>query len=176
MTYFKDLTRCTYGGLRHRAAGELAVGWLSDAHRFPTGDFPRDLLARMATLAERPVNRFRGMHTCDICPPATEQEFDERPSDPHGVEMFRFKESPSGEVRKVWVVSDRTDWSVQIDGRHIDVGNGEIQVTGKGATIYVAPTMILHYIAEHHYLPPDEFIKALKVVRVPELPPEAFVY
>src|SRR5262249_25113044 len=111
-----------------------------------------------------------------ICPPATEQEFDERPTAPQGVEISRLKWSRSGDVRKVWVVSDRTDWSVQIDGRHIGVGNGEIQVTGEGTTIYVAPTMILHYVAEHHYLPPDEFIKALRVGRVPELPPEAFVY
>jgi hypothetical protein len=102
------------------------------------------------------------------------QEFDdEPPAATPGVVMFRFEKSPSGDVRKVWLVSDRTDWTVEIDGRDIDVGNGEIQVRGRGLTIYRAPTMILHYIAKHHYLPPDKFIKALGVGRVPKLPPEA---
>jgi hypothetical protein len=65
---------------------------------------------------------------------------------------------------------------VQIDGGEIRVGNGEVQLAGEGDTVYVAPTMILHYIIEHHYLPPEEFIDALRLGRVPDLPPEAFVY
>lgn len=166
MAYFRDLTRCTYGGLPHRAAGELAVGWLSVAYPFPTGNFPSDLLDRLAELVENPVNRFRGMHDCDICLPAVEHRFPEPPEEHQGVLM---------QSLGTWIVSERTDWSVRIAGREIDVGNGEIQVVGEGNVVYVAPTMILHYIVAHRYLPPEEFLRAVRTGHLPELPPEAFV-
>ena len=45
-------------------------------------------------------------------------------------------------------------------------GNGEIWIRGKGDIMYVAPTMIVHYIYRHAYLPPQEFIDA--VLALPE--------
>jgi hypothetical protein len=42
----------------------------------------------------------------------------------------------------------------------IQLGNGEIRVIGQ-AGIYAAPTLIYHYVVEHHYRPPDEFIEAI---------------
>ena len=39
-------------------------------------------------------------------------------------------------------------------------GNGEIWVEGEDK-IYAAPFMIIHYIEEHNYLPPQEFIDAV---------------
>ena len=38
-------------------------------------------------------------------------------------------------------------------------GTGEIEVVGL-AVIYVAPTLIIHYVDAHQYCPPDEFITA----------------
>ena len=38
---------------------------------------------------------------------------------------------------------------------------GEFHVQAKDGTIYSAPTLILHYIDEHNYLPPEGFIDAL---------------
>ena len=186
MTYFKDLTRCTYGDLPHRAKGELAVGWLSEAHPFPKGDFPLHSLGRLASLAERPVNCFRGKHLCDICPPPAEIELEQLPNESLGeaFERARAKVGPhavvrggwttlTGDRRSPWIASNRPEFSVEIDGREIDIGNGEIQVMGEGSVVYVAPTMILHYVVHHHYLPPGAFIEALRVGRVPDLPPEA---
>jgi len=46
------------------------------------------------------------------------------------------------------------------------VGNGSIMVKGKNNLLYVAPTMIFHYIKEHNYLPPEEFIEALLSIRL----------
>ena len=40
-------------------------------------------------------------------------------------------------------------------------GNGEIRLKGKNGIIYVAPTLIIHYIEVHNYLPPSEFINAI---------------
>jgi len=42
-------------------------------------------------------------------------------------------------------------------------GNGEIRVQGKGRVTYVAPVLILHYVIEHQYSPPQEFIDAVLI-------------
>jgi hypothetical protein len=42
----------------------------------------------------------------------------------------------------------------------LNIGDGEIRVIGKSA-IYAAPTLIYHYVVEHQYKPPDEFIEAV---------------
>ncbi len=41
-------------------------------------------------------------------------------------------------------------------------GNGEIWLTIHDGTNYAAPTLILHYIDEHAYLPPVAFIEAVR--------------
>jgi hypothetical protein len=38
--------------------------------------------------------------------------------------------------------------------------NGEIRVTGEGG-IFAAPVLIVHYIEEHGYLPPAQFLEAV---------------
>lgn len=40
-------------------------------------------------------------------------------------------------------------------------GHAEIHVCAANKTVYCAPDLILHYIAEHQYRPPDEFIEAV---------------
>lgn len=40
-------------------------------------------------------------------------------------------------------------------------GNGEIWVRGADGTWYVAPRLVLHYVVEHGYCPPKEFIEAV---------------
>ncbi len=40
-------------------------------------------------------------------------------------------------------------------------GNGEFRVRGANGTVYVAPTLIAHYVEAHHYLPPQEYIDAV---------------
>jgi hypothetical protein len=42
----------------------------------------------------------------------------------------------------------------------LGIGNAEIRVLGNSA-IYAAPTLIYHYVTEHQYRPPDEFIEAV---------------
>ncbi len=41
------------------------------------------------------------------------------------------------------------------------MGNGEIRVVGRDGAVYAAPVMIAHYIREHGYLPPRQFIDAV---------------
>ena len=40
-------------------------------------------------------------------------------------------------------------------------GNGEIHVVGQKNRVYVAPTLVYHYVKVHSYLPPEEFIQAV---------------
>ena len=40
-------------------------------------------------------------------------------------------------------------------------GNGEIHVLGVKGVMYVAPTLIFHYIDAHNYMPPKEFLDAV---------------
>lgn len=40
-------------------------------------------------------------------------------------------------------------------------GNGQLRVRGSNGLWYAAPVMVHHYVARHHYRPPDEFIAAV---------------
>jgi len=47
------------------------------------------------------------------------------------------------------------------DGKIVgETGNGEIWIVGKDQ-IYAAPSLIIHYIKDHNYLPPQEFIDSV---------------
>ena len=43
-------------------------------------------------------------------------------------------------------------------------GNGEIWVEGPGEVVFVAPVLITHYIHEHQYLPPRQFLDAVRAI------------
>src|SRR5262245_47403847 len=40
-------------------------------------------------------------------------------------------------------------------------GNGEIRVAAADGTVYSAPALLLHYVSEHQYRPPQQFIDAV---------------
>ena len=40
-------------------------------------------------------------------------------------------------------------------------GSSEIRITGKDGKIYASPSMIVHYVDDHFYKPPQEFIDAV---------------
>lgn len=42
-----------------------------------------------------------------------------------------------------------------------EVWGEEIRVLGSNGIVYAAPTMIYHYVVDHHYRPPQEFIQAV---------------
>jgi hypothetical protein len=47
------------------------------------------------------------------------------------------------------------------DGQTLALGDAEIRVGGENGIVYAAPTLICHYIHEHGYRPPDEFLAAV---------------
>jgi hypothetical protein len=48
-----------------------------------------------------------------------------------------------------------------LDPKPGTMGNGEIRVLGADGVTFVAPVLILHYVTEHHYLPPPQFVDAV---------------
>ena len=48
------------------------------------------------------------------------------------------------------------------NGQRLFLGTAEIRVFSRDGRIYAAPTLLYHYVAVHHYKPPDEFLKALR--------------
>ena len=50
---------------------------------------------------------------------------------------------------------------VKRDGKSLLLGTSEIRVFSNEGQVYAAPTLICHYVAEHHYRPPLEFVTAL---------------
>lgn len=48
----------------------------------------------------------------------------------------------------------------RVEGK-IPLGATEIRVVSSNGIVYASPNLILHYISEHKYLPPSEFIEAV---------------
>jgi hypothetical protein len=48
------------------------------------------------------------------------------------------------------------------EGGEIKLGCAEVRVGGLDGIVYVAPDLVLHYMTDHRYLPPAEFLEALR--------------
>lgn len=48
--------------------------------------------------------------------------------------------------------------SMDLDGRTVKLGNGELRVRARDGQWYTAPTLVAHYVAAHGYLPPAPFV------------------
>jgi len=59
---------------------------------------------------------------------------------------------------------------VPFGDRYITLGSAEIRVFGVNGAIYAAPTLIHHYVSEHDYAPPEEFVQAVLAGSAPPDP------
>jgi hypothetical protein len=134
--HYEDLTPYAYApDPRHDSAEPpLNVGWLENGHAFPTGPAPEGLVAALLKRCQAPTNLMRGIHFCDLCE----------------------RLEPDG-YRILW----RELTTFERDGKAAHVGNGEIRVVGTSGTVYASPTLIIHYVADHGYLPPADFIEGV---------------
>jgi hypothetical protein len=91
---------------------------------------------------------------------------------------FKRQESPSDILDIVWsfckisvaqtrgiheceLCQNETHYA-QRNAERLLIGSSEIRVFSDDGTIYAAPTLIYHYMQVHNYMPPDEFLRALK--------------
>lgn len=56
---------------------------------------------------------------------------------------------------------DEDAFFAERDGERLLLGSSEIRVFSPSGTIFAAPSLIYHYMSEHHYKPPNEFLLAL---------------
>ena len=148
MTWFADLSPCNYHG--EAAAGKLrAVGWLSYDHPFPTGSVPPDVFDRLRRLLifPFPFGGTIGHHSCDLCYSARLRAQGE------AIEKARFPDPRIGLPQTVPRYTTRSSQMLFVPGEH---------------EIYACPELILHYIADHRYSPPEEFRRA--VLDCPRIP------
>jgi hypothetical protein len=136
MAYFPDLSPYAYGHSAH--PGVVHVGWLDGTHAFPKGSGESRMIEKMKLLAEKPVELYRGKHVCELCvePPDLQKT-----AMPNRV-----------------VLDPDCSWAKWVDQRS---SNGEVTVARGGVT-FAAPVLIVHYIEEHCYLPPTQFLQAIE--------------
>lgn len=128
MTYYPDGS--PYAFLPEQEDGAVNVGWLDASQPYPTGAVPAEFVERLYELCRHPVNRTRGFHWCNLCPP------------------------PDDSSKR---------WTAELPGPGgpYPLGSGEIRVRATGGTRYAAPDLVVHYVTEHRYRPPGEFIAAV---------------
>jgi hypothetical protein len=128
MTYIRDGDAFTYVVEVPPEPGLVAVGWLDAGMPFTRGELPAEFVDRLREKCRTPVRRTRGLYHCTFCP---------RPAE--------------------------TDWPpptqiVNSEGGDFVVGSAEIRVEGPSGARYASPDMIIHYVEEHFYRPPVDFI------------------
>jgi hypothetical protein len=176
-TYFEDLSPCLYvGGFLGETPEKFkAVGWLATGRPYPMRQTPiRDPHFRqLLTLLVHPwqPGYFLGSHECRFCLP---------PSPP----ILQGQKSKSQIMSRkcvdgVEIVVVQNAWGDAFERRHrleryglvISFGASNVFVPGEGV-IYVAPSMIAHYIDAHNYEPPAVFWEA--VMKCPEMGSDAY--
>ena len=51
--------------------------------------------------------------------------------------------------------------AITFEGEKLKLGNAEIRVVGQSGKLYAAPNMVFHYVRDHRYQPPGEFVEAV---------------
>jgi hypothetical protein len=135
MSYYPDLRPYTFG--RTLLPDVLQVGWLDNVHVYPKGPVAAHLIEKLKKLVASPVKSEREFHFCDLC------------AEP---DMVKFKRFEGGQVT---FTAEYQEW-IKPRSNH-----GEIRVSA-GDITFAAPVLIVHYIEDHGYLPPAEFLQAIE--------------
>jgi hypothetical protein len=67
------------------------------------------------------------------------------------------------------ICSSEIDVIYKLKDKTLLLGDAEIRVFSAESQIFAAPTLLLHYITAHNYLPPTSFLNAVKNGPVPPL-------
>ncbi len=133
MTFYRDLTPYVY--FAHREPSDLVslnIGWLDAAQCYARGDTSQEFKDRLF----------------EFC------------LDKYVVHILRGFHACQfcGLSYEQWF--EEHEFKYGENAQWMSIGDGEIRVLGKSA-IYSAPTLIYHYVSEHQYKPPTEFIEAV---------------
>lgn len=175
-TYFEDLSPCLYFGEDiFGAAPEKmkAVGWLAKGRPYPRRQtkLPKVAFRQLLRLLEDPWEpcHFMGYHKCRFCSPVSQGQNKESKAQTVIRKFVRGLEFVLVRGRKTDAFERRH--RIKRYGLVIDFGAKNLFVPG-GGLIYVAPSMIAHYIDAHAYEPPAVFWEA--VTKCPEMWSDAY--
>ena len=92
--------------------------------------------------------------------------FEKRDSDPSFVKklikLYRNRVNPTrGYHRCEFCLDPEFGLPVTVDNMTIKLGGAEIHVLAQDNKVFAAPDLIYHYVVEHSYAPPKEFIDAV---------------
>lgn len=110
----------------------VAIGWLEPDRPFATGEVSQAFLSRLV----------------DLCKTAVQKRT-------VGCMMGLHR---CGICSKIGVYTER---SITVLGKKIEVGQRNVFVPAKDSRVFVAPSLIIHYVAEHSYCPPSDFQEAV---------------
>ena len=146
MTWFQDLQPCYYFG-EEAATCLRAVGWLDNTALFTEGVCEATVVQRLIEYREnpwQPFGPFSGRHECNLCAAESSPQS-------YWTKMGHIvgTKRPVGQQ----VVSNEP-------GQANATSHSNLFIPGDGV-IYVCPEGIIHYVQQHNYLPPREFVNAV---------------
>lgn len=115
----------------------VAIGYLDHSHPFQTGTTSKEFIERLELFCSYPMIMTFGVDWCRICNPSDEP-----------ISFVKAKLSSGREI--------------QLFGEYY------LRIPSPdGTKIYATSDFILHYVTEHQYLPPQEFIDAIMNAPLP---------
>jgi hypothetical protein len=178
--FFEDLSPCRCVASSLAMAQRLkAVGWLGFGHPYTRRQtqLPDKRFGQLLTLLRDPWEAFysMGRHECEFCPDEDTQI---------SIEGYKGTEEPVVTSQVVnGVTTEFIQWKgpraeayyrrhrIERDGFVVNFGAKNLYIPGE-ACIYVAPSMIAHYVDVHGYEPPAAFWEA--VMKCPEMGSDSY--
>ena len=129
--FFPDLSPYKYA-MKFSPPNVVNVGWLDRSMPYSRGSVPPGFADQLKRwFVKARVNQMRGIQECKFC------RLHEWP-------LLPLEENPA----------------IPVGEKRQFLGNWEIWIPGANGKVYASPALIIHYIEEHEYRPPEEFIVA----------------
>jgi len=153
MVYLADLSG---------SGNQRYVGFLSFVHPYPRGEVLPACFERLVALTlAKPLLVSAGYHSCDLGRCGIKQALSIR---------LQFREAPHILFRHPACTYKESHRRTEVGGAGGRLlGSHNIYIPGD-KFIYCAPSLILHYILDHRYRPPEEFSEAVLKCPSPRSP------
>ena len=151
MTYFPDLAPYDYlPETVPRGVELLTVGWLEPGHDFPTGSAEAGSAPEAAGAPEDEAL------AAAFWPNLITLAADHPVAVTRSVHGCRFRHLFEADYQYRAVYGTRV----------LYLGSAEIRVVAADGRWLTAPTLVVHYVRDHGYRPPPEFVEAVAAMRV----------
>ncbi len=178
--FYEDLSPCMYVASSLAEGEKLkAVGWLAWGHPYKRrkAKLPEQRFGQLLRLLQEPwePGHFMGSHECEFCPEEPLQVSSEKYKEPE-VPLVSRRVVDGVEIECIqWQTPHLEAYyrrhQIERDGLVVHFGANNLYVPAERC-VYVAPSMIAHYVDVHRYEPPAAFWEA--VMNCPEMGSEKY--